>query len=101
MVLSYDMVNHPHVSLLTTAGSFGADERGIRRSTGVEASEPKEGQRAVLRKFVNQRWKRMKYINKVRLRWRHRKPVLIDIGDGGTFIEDEASLTVTFYLSTT
>lgn len=36
------------VSLFPTAESFGNEERGIRTSARVEASELKEGQRTVL-----------------------------------------------------
>lgn len=42
------------MSLLPLAESFGDEERGIRKFTRVEASEHKESQRTVLKKFL---WK--------------------------------------------
>lgn len=95
--------------------SFGNDERGIRRFTRVEASELKEGQRTVLRKFSKGRWKRIKSGH---LRWRQRKcQITCFVGNmqehwdrkylnlKKMYMEDEtgdalALLIVMFYLST-
>lgn len=67
------LINELRVCLLTIAESFGNEEGGIRKSTRVEASELKEGQRTVLRKLEG-RW-RAKRIKNGQWRWSQFKNV--------------------------